>query len=424
MNAKSSNERARLHRENAQKSGHTEIKMIARSNQDKEEIEKLKYNQLVRFIGQQPENEQLSPSVREAVHGAITLQGSPQYITPHGAIGQVINTLLENGMTAQVVPVVRIYSACYPTSLAYVLKSLPARVMNYLCREADARAVTDWAAYNPDWADHISGSVLNGTFDDVLYQMRTAVGTMSFNPTVLSMLRRLKEDAVNVNPESLKQASQILDKAPETLVQSPRQWDEDCNALRAFIMYFLQCDLEQRYGEMEFPDKTYHVPFYAWEREAAGMPATGVVTFKEDSVLAGEYDYGLCIGWRFDAWDKFFYQAALGAVFLLNPRTGPHGTVKTSTLEAAVAIRYAEQMLDKYLPYTPRKRVESPVGGDNSFSRAYLALGDVPDDVLRQVRDVFGSFGSITDPEKFYSMTSPWLSPENARLLCSDFSYS
>ncbi|ENR3228708.1 hypothetical protein ACEVIF_004314 [Salmonella enterica] len=424
MNAKSSPERGRLNRETARNSGFTEIKLIARSDEDRLEIEKMKYDQLVRHLELQPEYEALSPAAREAVLGAITLQGSPQYLTPHGAIGHIITTLMENGMTAQVLPVVRIYSACYPTSLGYVLKSLPAKVTNYLCRETCTRAVMEWTARHPEWADHIVKSVLNGTFDEVLYQMRTAVGGMQLNPNVLSMLRQLKEDSVGVNAEALKEASQILDKAPETLIQSPRQWNADCNALRTFILYFLQCDLELRYGEMALPKKTYPIPFYAWEREAAGMPATGVVSFSEDSVLKDTYDFGLCIGWRFDAWDQFFYQAAMGAVFLLNPCTGPRGSVTTSALEAGVAIRYAEEMLDKYLPYTPRQRVQSPVGQGNNFDRAYQAARKIPDAVLRQVRDTFGSFGNITDQAHFYSITSQWISAEDARLLSSDFLHS
>ncbi|MGR7527318.1 hypothetical protein ACU6ZM_24540 [Klebsiella aerogenes] len=36
------------------------------------------------------------------------------------------------------------------------------------------------------------------------------------------------------------------------------------------------------------------------------------MSFKDDSELAKEYDYGLCIGWRYDQWEQFFYQVALG----------------------------------------------------------------------------------------------------------------
>lgn len=423
MIAKSSPERGKMNRELARSSGFTEVKMTARSAEDLKEIEELKDRQLVRYFEQLTENKALSPSTREAVFGAITLQGSKEYITPHGAIGHIITTLMDNGTTAEVVPVIQIYSACYPTSLGYVLKSLPAKVMNYLCRETNTRTVTDWTEQNPDWAEKIVESVKNGSFDDVLSQIRTDMGSMSINPAVLSMLRRLKEDSVGVNSKALEQASQILDNATNTLTQSPRQWDKDCNELRTFILFFLECDLEKRYGEMEFPDVTYHVPFYAWEREEAGISATGVVSFHKDFVLSKQYQYGLCIGWRYNSWDQFFYQVAMGAVFLLNPRMGPVGTVKTSTLEAGVAIRYAEEMLEKYLPNTSRARVESPVGLDNKYDQAYQAARNIPDDVLRKIRVKFNGFGSITDHEEFYRMTSQYISAEEARLLSSDFTY-
>lgn len=48
-----------------------------------------------------------------------------------------------------------------------------------------------------------------------------------------------------------------------------------------------------------------------------------------------------------------------------------------------MAIRYAEEMLDKYLPYTGRALVDSPVGTDNKFDRAYQAARKLPDNLLR-----------------------------------------
>ncbi|EGI5923277.1 hypothetical protein AE372_004156 [Salmonella enterica subsp. enterica serovar Colindale] len=376
---------------------------------------------LKRFIEQQPANAELSPPVRKAVLEALGLKGSSRYVTTHGAMSHIITTMLDYGMTAQVVPAVRIYSACFPTSLSYVLKSFPGKVSNYLCRHASAGAVMAWTEKNPDWSTHIISSVLDGTFDSVLYQMRTAVGAMTLNQPVLTMLRRLKDDACGISAGAQEQAQQILDKAPETLTQSPRQWNTDCNDLRAFILYFLLVDLEKRYGDMACGDRTFTIPFYEWQREVAEMPATGVVSFKDDTELAEKYDYGLCIGWRYDQWEQFFYQVALGAVYLLNPRIAPTGTLKTSTLEAGMAIRYAEEMLEKYLPYTGRALVDSPVGTGNMFDRACHAACKLPDNLLRQIREEFGSFGTITDPVRFAAMTSDFLTPDEALLLSSDF---
>lgn len=169
MNAKSSPERGRINRETAQNSGFTEIKLIARSDQDRLEIEKMKYDQLVRFIHQQPANAELAPPVRKAVLEALGLKGSPLYATTHGAMSHIITTMMDYGMTAQVVPAVQIYSACFPTSLNYVLKSFPGKVHNYLCRHGDASSVVTWTERNPDWGDRIIASVLDGTFDAVLY---------------------------------------------------------------------------------------------------------------------------------------------------------------------------------------------------------------------------------------------------------------
>ncbi|MER3609272.1 hypothetical protein J8805_28445, partial [Klebsiella pneumoniae] len=110
-------------------------------------------------------------------------------------MSRIITTMMDHGMTAQVVPAVRIYSACFPTSLSYVLKSFPGKVHNYLCRHANASSVVAWTERHPNWGDRIITSVLDGTFDGVLYQMRTAVGAMTLNQPVLTMLRRLKDDA-------------------------------------------------------------------------------------------------------------------------------------------------------------------------------------------------------------------------------------
>lgn len=417
MNAKSSPERGRLNREIAQKSGFTEIKLIARSDQDRLEIENMRDTQLQRFIEQQPEFSTLAPSLRPVIRDSLIFPQS----TTHGVMSQVTSTMMQHGMTSQVVPAVKIYASCFPTSVSYLLKSFPGKVHNYLCRHTDASSVLTWAEQNPGWEDRVIASVLDGSFDELLYQMRIAVGAMTINQPVLTMLRRLKEDAVGINPAALEQAQQILNNAPETLIQSPRQWDEHCNALREFILYFLLVDLEARYGEMADGERTFKVPFYTWQREEVGMSATGVVTFNDDTELARNYDYGLCIGWRYDQWEQFFYQAALGAVFLLNPRSAPLGTLKTSSLEAGVAVRYAEEMLDKYLPYTGRALVDSPVGLNNMYDRAYQAARKLPDALLLQIREEFGSFGTIDNPVRFAAMTSGVLTPDETRLLSSDF---
>ncbi|OUC37064.1 hypothetical protein BJP35_2329 [Enterobacter sp. J49] len=97
------------------------------------------------------------------------------------------------------------------------------------------------------------------------------------------------------------------------------------------------------------------------------------------------------------------------------------GTLKTSALEPGTAIRYAEDMLEKYLPYTGPALVHSPVGTGNIFDCASRAARKLPDSLLRQIREEIGRFGTITDPVRFADMTSDFLTPDEARLLSSDF---
>lgn len=424
MNAKSSPERGRQNREIARESGFTEIKLIARSDQDIQEIETMKNEQLQRFIMGMPESLQFPQTALQALLQTLMLKGSVAYNTTHGAFSTYLTTLLENGMTALVVPAVKIYSACFPTSLDYVLKSFPGKVSNYLHRYADTGAVMAWTEQNPDWQKETIASVRDGSFDEVLYRMRTATGAMKLDQSMITMLRRMT-DELPLAEDVKEQAKAMLERAPDALCQSPRQWNTECNDLRAGILTLLMLDLEHRYGARDdkIKERTCDVPLYAFEREASGLSGTGVVSFMPGTKLAKLYDYALCMGWRYDGWPQYYYQACFGAVSLLNPRIAPIGTLKTSALEAGVAYRYAEEMLDRFLPYTGRSRMDSPVGTGNAYDYAFQAARKLDDDLLRQIRAEFGSFGTINDPVRFASLTAGVLTPGEASLLSSPFDW-
>ncbi|HHQ6628261.1 TPA: hypothetical protein ACSTL5_004828 [Serratia fonticola] len=164
-------------------------------------------------------------------------------------------------------------------------------------------------------------------------------------------------------------------------------------------------------------------PFYNRQREEQGVINSQVISFHPEHPLAKDYEYGVCIGWRYDSWEQFFYQVAHDAVHLLNPKIAPLGTIRTCALDEGVAVRYAEEMLEKYLPYVSRAFVDSPVGTNNPYHVAWLAASKLPDSVLRQIRVEFGSFGEIGDPARFAEMTAQWLTPKEAELLSGDFCY-
>ncbi|EBR4458221.1 hypothetical protein C2478_20220 [Salmonella enterica] len=239
----------------------------------------------------------------------------------------------------------------------------------------------------------------------------------------MNMLEILRDNAGELPEQVQSQVIEILAQAPEALNMSPRENNDPCISLRKFILHFMLIDLEERYGDMQFPETTYRIPFYEHHRETAGVRNSQVISFNPTHPLAREYDFGVCIGWSFDCWEAFFYQMAHEAVHLLNPKVAPSGMLKTSALDEGVAVRYAEEMLATYLPGVDRYSVGSPAGLPNAYNAAWQATRKLPDKVLRQIRDTFGGFGDITDPVRFEEMTAQWLTPAEAGLLSSDFRY-
>ncbi|HEM8158954.1 TPA: hypothetical protein U2M13_003475 [Enterobacter hormaechei] len=405
----------------------TEKRVTVRTEDDQRELDALIEKQLARFVKNElsgaDEMKAFSPQVREALEQVLLLKGSPDFITPHGAFSTFITTLLENGLTSEIAPAVAVYTRVYPTSVDYVLKSVPAKASNYLCRYAGSQEVMKWADENPGWPEKIIDSLKDGTFAVYLRQIREAIGAANLNYRFLKMLEQLCEDAGELSPGQKQQAGEILNRAPETLVLSPREWNEDCNKLRTFILYFMLRDLESRYGEMAHPDRTFITPFYSRQREELGVMNSQIITFDKTQPIARDYDYGVCIGWRYDSWEQFFYQVSHEAVHLLNPKVFPNGMVRTSALDEGMAVRYAEEMLAKYLPYVSRAFVVSPVGQNSPYHYAWEAASKLPHELLAQIRAEFGSFGTIGDPVRFAEMTAPWLTTAEASLLSSDFSY-
>lgn len=239
----------------------------------------------------------------------------------------------------------------------------------------------------------------------------------------MNMLESLRDNAGELPEQVQSQVAEILAQVPEALNMSPRDDNAPSINLRRLILHFMLWDLEERYGDMQFPDTTYRTPIYDYSREIAGVRNSQVIKFNPTHPIAKEYDFGVCIGWSYDTWEAFCYQLAHEAVHLLNPKIAPNGTLRTCALDEGVAVRYAEEMLNKYFPDEDRGSVGSPVGRPNAYNAAWQATRKLPDTALRQIRDTFCSFGDITDPELFEELTAQWLTSDEAALLSSDFPY-
>ncbi|TKK12402.1 hypothetical protein EcCFBP13530_23775 [Enterobacter cancerogenus] len=240
----------------------------------------------------------------------------------------------------------------------------------------------------------------------------------------MNMLESMCENAGELPERVQSQIAEIMAQAPEALNMSPRDNNDPSINLRKLIQHFMLWDLEERYGDMQFPDTTFRLPFYEHSREIAGVRNSQVISFNPMHPLVREYDFGVCIGWPFDSWEAFFYQLAHESVHLLNPKVAPVGMLRTSTLDEGVAVRYAEEMLERYFPDVNPYSVGSPAGMPNAYDEAWRAARKIPDKALRQVRETFGGFGDITDAARFKELTAQWLTSAEAEPLSSDFHYS
>ncbi len=106
---------------------------------------------------------------------AMLLCNSKKYITTHGAFSDFLTDRINEGNFEDVVTSTKIYATCYPGSIRYVLKTLPAKVMNYLCRKFNTMDCIRWSEENSDWGDILRKSVQQGNFVQVIEDINNSI---------------------------------------------------------------------------------------------------------------------------------------------------------------------------------------------------------------------------------------------------------
>ncbi|GLK77636.1 hypothetical protein GCM10008171_28900 [Methylopila jiangsuensis] len=96
------------------------------------------------------------------VADAIAQQGSKAFITPSGAVLDLLSELAEDGDIETFAKTYHLFATILPMNAAYVRRSVPAKVSSrYLARHRalSASRIMTYAAKNPEWAESLKRTV-------------------------------------------------------------------------------------------------------------------------------------------------------------------------------------------------------------------------------------------------------------------------
>jgi len=136
--------------------------------------------------------------------------------------------------------------------------------------------------------------------------------------------------------------------------------------------------------------------------------------------------FAIVIGECARSWEDVFYDICHESLHLLNPVINVmDDTVEVCALEEGVAVKFAEQMYEKYIkPYCGKTPSSSPVNySDSQYFMAYYAVKKIPDDVLKETRKSFGRFSNIDDVNKFKALVGSYVSDKEIEILTNPFVY-
>lgn len=172
-------ERVRQQRAAFKEAGWVETKVWTPSKYGAEEIRALAEKQRITLINNKleelvAENEMTNEMINK-LGKAMLMHNSTEYVTTHGAFSDFLTDRIDEGNFSDVVTSTKVYAACYPGSIRYVLKTLPAKVMNFLCRKFNAIDCIRWSEENPDWGDILRKSVRQGNFVQVIEDIQHSI---------------------------------------------------------------------------------------------------------------------------------------------------------------------------------------------------------------------------------------------------------
>lgn len=120
----------------------------------------------------------VTPEVETLIANAIAKHGSAAYITPSGAVLELLTQLADEDDLASFSRAFVILARAKPANAAFVANAVPAKITNFLVmhRGVDPAALVKWANTHPGWEDDLKNAVRNpARFEQVVAEMAEAI---------------------------------------------------------------------------------------------------------------------------------------------------------------------------------------------------------------------------------------------------------
>jgi len=230
--------------------------------------------------------------------------------------------------------------------------------------------------------------------------------------TIAAVLLKLLED-IQFSDEIRLKLKEVIDSAIEVTSNPRDEIDGNQKLLHATLIIAFE-KTQELYGESGAKD-LHHMPVFLNQSQSQ-------IVWEKDNPDKSILGIGNCAR----SWEEVFYDICHESLHLLNPATNViDDDTYVSALEEGCAVKFAEQMYDRYIkPTCDKIPLTSPTRAPSSqYFLAYSAARKIPDDVLKVVRSVFGKFSNINDCKKFSELVDKYVSDIEINELIKPFSY-
>ena len=236
---------------------------------------------------------------------------------------------------------------------------------------------------------------------------------MTIGPVLLDLLAQIGEH--HCSPEAKARLEEMIGSAVVDVTPNPR---DETNANRTILrsaVWVALGTVQDLYGIGDETELDPHPKFL-------NQPQSQIAP-----LMGNHSTVAIVLGNCVRTWEDVFYDICHESLHLLNPVLNVRDRrVQVSALEEGVAVKFAEHMYEKYIkPHCDKIPPTSPVWNVRSqYFKAYCAAKKIPDEVLYEVRSVFGRFSSINDVEKFTELVGGYLNEEEINILMEPVEYT